>query len=203
MPSNLLLAVGLYPEFAPSYVAKDIKDLKDLIINDRVKAVGEIGLDFYHTYGTPVQQEKLFREQLELSIEFNLPIIIHSRDAFKDTYRILCSYNFNNPVILHCFSYSEEEANAFVEKGFYISFSGNLTYTKAIGIQKAALSVPIDRILFETDSPYLTPAAKRGQKNNPLNVKLVYQFFSELRKIKLDSLQNSVAKNFKKIFFKE
>lgn len=202
LPSNLLLALGLYPELALSYTDKDIRSLKDLVGGGKVKAIGEIGLDFYHNYGSILQQEKLFREQIEIAIEFNLPIIVHSRDAFKDTYRILSSYRFNNPLILHCFSYSEEEANAFVEKGFYISFSGNLTYPNAIGIQRAAMSVPVDRVLFETDSPYLTPVPERGQRNNPLNVKLVYKFFSKLRGVGIEELQNNVVKNFKRIFFK-
>jgi len=202
LPSNLLLALGLYPEVASSYTERDIKNLKNFIMEGKVKAIGEIGLDFYHNYGSLIQQERLFREQLEIAIEFNLPIIVHSRNAFKDTYRILSSYKFNNPLILHCFSYSEEEARAFIEKGFYFSFSGNITYPNAIGIQKAALSIPAERILFETDSPYLTPVPKRGQKNNPLNVKWVYKFFSELKEEKLEDLQEQVTKNFKRIFFK-
>ncbi len=200
LPSNLLLSCGLYPELAGSYNPQMKLDFERLLNEKRPQAVGEAGIDYHWDYGTPKEQEILFRSQIETSVDLNLPLIVHSREAFEDTYRILSDYSPENPVIIHCFTYSEKEAEKFLERGFYISFAGNITYPNAGGIRNAALMVPLNRILLETDAPYLSPQPVRGQKNNPLNVIYTYQYLAQLRNVELIELETVITENFKRIY---
>lgn len=199
LPHNVLLSYGLYPDQAVDFNKEMAGHFKEILTNNRPDAIGEIGID-YHRENNPVLQEKLFRYQIELSIELKLPLIIHSRDAFEDTFRILSEYSFNKAVILHCFGYGIKEAEEFLSRGFYISFAGNLTYHSADKLRQAAVIIPIEKILLETDSPYLSPMPHRGEENNPLNVKHTYQYFAKLRKIDITELDREIEKNFKKIF---
>ena len=200
LPSNILLSFGLYPEEAPSFNQEKGLEFSTFIAERKVKAVGECGIDYYRNYGTHFQQETLFRKQIETSMDYDLPLIVHTRNAFEDTYRILSSYKFSRNVIIHCFGYSATEAGKFLAEGYYLSFAGNVTYPGAKGIRDAVLTVPTDRLLIETDSPYLPPVPLRGQRNNPLNVKYTYKFISELRKTAQEELENSIESNFKKVF---
>jgi TatD DNase family protein len=200
LPVNLLLSYGLYPEESAHYTREKGEIFKGLTGSGLVKAIGESGMDYHRNYGTHESQEALFRDQIETSIEHNLPLIVHSRDAFEDTYRVLSSYEFNRAVIIHCFGYAAREAEEFLALGFFLSFAGNVTYPGASGIREGAVTAPVDRLLLETDSPYLAPVPLRGTRNNPLNVKHTYKFISGLKNIAPEELETSIERNFRLIF---
>lgn len=206
LPKQILFAFGLYPEIAPNFSKQIYNNFTALAEKFPPNAIGEVGLDYHWDYGTPKQQETLFRSQIEYSIEKNLPLIIHSRDAFNDTYRILKSYDFSipdtpiTPVIMHCFGYGPDEVEEFLAMNCIISFAGNLTYKKAHNLHDAAKIVPIDKLLLETDSPYLTPVPLRGKKNHPANVEHVYRYIAELKSIDVEKLLSVVENTFESIF---
>ena len=201
LPDWAFTAVGLYPELSEDFSPQTDKIFKKLVKDNPPIAIGEVGLDYHWDYGSPALQERLFRNQIECAITYELPLIIHSRDAFADTYRILASYSFKKPVILHCFGYDSDEAARFLENPlFYISFAGNVTYKSAENLRRAALIVPDERLLLETDSPYLSPVPKRGHTNLPEYVEHTYKFISELKEIPLDILDTRIIKNFTNVF---
>ena len=160
-------ALGIDPHQAASAEAGRLTELRDLLGHPKAVAVGETGLDSVRRYATPLQQRRLFDAQLELASELGLPVVIHSREAAEETAEALAS--FEGTVILHCFS-SPELLTSALDRRHYVSFAGNVTYPKAAELREAALSVPDDRILVETDSPYLSPQAVRGRQNEPANV---------------------------------
>jgi TatD DNase family protein len=200
IPANILSAFGLYPENAREFNPELNESFVSLVKKHKPCAIGEVGLDFHWDYGPLEIQEKLFRNQIELSLEFNIPLIVHSRDAFDDTYRILSGYQFKKNVILHCFCYGPDEADKFLEKGYILSFAGNLTYKAAKALHDTAQIAPLDKILLETDAPYLAPIPLRGQKNDPVNIHYTYEFMAKLRKMDLKELEMQIEKNFKEVF---
>ena len=161
--------------------------------------LGEIGLDFYWMYGTKEEQISLFISQLELAEELGLPVIIHSRDADEDLIRILKSHEFRYSGIMHCFSSDVSVMEVALERGLYISFSGNVTYKSNIKIQESAMNVPSDRLLYETDSPYLAPVPFRGKPCIPEYTKYTSEFLAKLRKVDVDALRDEAIENFKKL----
>jgi TatD DNase family protein len=201
LPKNVFHAFGLYPEEAFQINTRKWEEFALAVKKYNPSVIGEIGLDFHHWgHDTLSLQEDLFRKQIELALNENLPVMVHSRDAFSDTFRILSDYSFLRPFVLHCFSYGPKEAEEFLKLGCVFSFAGNLTYPQAKEIQKVASIVPLDRILLETDSPYLSPFPVRGSRNNPANVKYTYEYLASLRKMDLEELADNVEKNFKRIF---
>jgi TatD DNase family protein len=200
LPDNVLPAAGLYPDQAPKFDRPMADEFKKLVETLKPKAIGEVGIDLHWHYATLKEQEILFRDQIGIAVEKCLPLIVHSRDAFEDTYRILSDHRFKTPVIIHCFGYGPIEAEKFLSNGYTISFAGNLTYPKAVPIQESLKLVPADRLLLETDCPYLSPQPVRGEKNNPLNVKYTYEYASALKGLDTAVLAEQVDKNFRKIF---
>ncbi len=200
VPENLLTSFGLYPDQAEKFNREMDEEFNILIKKMRPSAIGEVGLDYYWNYGDKILLEKLFRNQIEMSINMDVPLIVHSRNAFQDTLRILSEYKFNKTVIIHCFGYGQKEAERFLNLGFTLSFAGNLTYRNANDIQNAALIVPLQNLLLETDSPYLSPIPVRGRKNTPLNVIYTYKFLANLKNDEEENLAAQIEKNFKRIF---
>lgn len=184
-------------------------------LHRKIIAIGECGLDHHWNPSGPdgrcktdfdsqmLENEKeLFSMQLSYAKELQLPVIVHSRDAFEDTYNCIKESGYNNGII-HCFSYGLEEAKAFLEKGWYISLSGSVTYTKKSKMeQMIALikNIPQERLLIETDSPYLAPVPMRGSQNNPLNIKHTYKFVAQILEITENELCTKVDKNIKELF---
>ena len=158
-------------------------------------AIGECGLDYYRMKQPVEIQRRSFEFQLDLAVHNKLPVIIHSRDSMQDTLQILRDKKISYG-IMHCFPGNAHDAKQFLDLGFYISFAGNTTYKAATIIQDAAEYVPMDRILVETDCPFLTPVPLRGQTNRCQYVKHTVDFIATLRKIKAESLQEAVIKNF-------
>ncbi|MDK2818762.1 MAG: TatD family hydrolase [Spirochaetota bacterium] len=200
--NNIYFATGIYPNRANILnfnEDQEIEKLKKVLINYKHVALGEIGIDFKDdSYGTPIAQESLFEKQLALAEELQLPVIIHSRMSFKESYHSLMKYK--TPAIIHCFSYGIKEAELVLDRGDYISFSGLLTYKKSVELQEVAQMIPLDRILFETDSPYLSPVPVRHKSNIPNHVQHTYQFFANLRNIPIEELSLIVKNNFHKAF---
>ncbi len=184
---NIHFATGYYPDHSPKFDPTiDIPALREVLTQYPHCALGEIGIDLVKDYGTLSQQTFLFESQIALAEELNLPISIHSRESFDECFNSL--KKFKAPAILHCFSYGIPEAEKMLARGDYISFSGILTFPKSKDIQEVAKMVPLDRILFETDSPCLAPVPLRGKQNVPSNVHHTYKYFAQLRQIPLDEL---------------
>jgi TatD DNase family protein len=159
--------LGIHPHEAGTAGARDFTELRDLLEHPRAVAVGETGLDWYRDYAPRDDQRRLFAAQLELASELGKPVVIHTRAADEDTLAGLAG--FSGAVVLHCFS-SPQLLPAALERGWYVSFAGNATFPKAVELRLAATEVPAERILAETDSPYLAPQPVRGKRNEPANV---------------------------------
>jgi len=164
---GVFAVLGIDPHQAATPEAGRIDELRELLEHPKVVGVGETGLDGVRRYATPDEQRALFELHLALATELELPIVIHNREADGETAEVLSA--FGGTVVLHCFS-SPELITLAVERGYYVSFAGNVTYPKADGLRVAAAAVPDDRILVETDSPYLAPQTLRGTPNEPANV---------------------------------
>lgn len=171
---GIFMSAGLYPKEAEGLWKDKIAALKPLLQVKKVVALGEIGLDRFHGYATPKLQEELFYEQLQLANESRLPVIIHCREAEKDLYSVLLSCPPKSGGVIHCFSSDYSWAKKFVDLGLYISFAGNITFKKNDELRNTASRIPLERILVETDSPYLSPEGFRGHPNNPELVSHVY-----------------------------
>jgi TatD DNase family protein len=164
---GVFAALGIHPHQAGDEDADRLAELRELLAEDSAVAVGEMGLDFYRDYAPRDRQLVLFERQLELAVQLGKPVIIHTRAASDDTAAALES--FAGTVVLHCFS-APELLSVALDRGYYVSFAGNVTYPKAEELRDAARAVPADRLLVETDSPYLSPQPRRGRPNEPANV---------------------------------
>ena len=164
---GVFAALGVDPHQAATPEAARLGELRELLAHPKAVAVGETGLDSVRQHASPLEQRRLFDQQLELAEELSLPIVVHSREAAAETVEALAP--FRGAVILHCFS-SPDLLPAALERGYYVSFAGNATYPKAPELRDAANAVPSDRVLVETDSPYLAPQPVRGKRNEPANV---------------------------------
>ena len=160
-------ALGIHPHQAGEADADGLDELRELLADERAVAVGETGLDFYRDYAPRDRQRVLFTRQLELAAELGKPVVVHTRAADEETAAAL--ERFNGTVVLHCFS-SPDLLSIALERDYYVSFAGNVTYPKAEELREAARRVPADRLLVETDSPYLSPQPRRGRPNEPANV---------------------------------
>lgn len=197
---NVFASVGFHPYEADSVTESNIEALSPLIENSsKVVAVGEAGLDFYRNNALKENQYKCFLLQIELSKKHKLPIIIHSREANRETREIIINEDLSYGV-MHCFGGDYHLLKTALDRGLYISFAGNVTYPKADNLRDMLKKVPLDRLLLETDSPYLSPQKVRGQKNKPLNVKYTYQFVSQYLNLDIEALAENVYNNTKNLF---
>jgi TatD DNase family protein len=196
----IFAVVGIQPHYAAQADEAWLAQIKRLAAHPKVVAIGEIGLDYFHDRAPHDAQERLFRAQLALARELHLPVVIHSRDAQADTVRILRDAARGQPGIMHSFSGDWAYAEACLEVGFHLSFSGPVTFAKATELHEVARRVPPGRILTETDSPYLAPHPLRGKRNEPANVRLVAERLAELRGVELAELAAQVWRNANEIF---
>ncbi len=171
-----------------------IRILEEEIALYGADAIGECGFDFHWNYGSAEEQEKLFTSQAEMARSLSVPLIIHSRDADDMILKHLSL--IDGRTIMHCFSSGKETMMHLLERGAYISFAGNVTYKNNKAVQEAALLCPIERLLYETDSPYLTPVPKRGEANRPENTEYTLLFLSSLRGEDPEYIKDNVLKNF-------
>lgn len=194
-------AVGVHPSDTAELKEENFAWLKSTCSLPKIVAVGEIGLDYYWDEPDREIQKKWFRRQLELAKEENLPIIIHSRDAAKDTLDIMKEMECNKMTgVVHCFSYSKEIAREILDMGFYLGIGGVVTFQNAKAIKEVVEYAPLDRILLETDSPYLAPAPHRGKRNSSLYIPLIAQEIAGIKEIEYDEIIRTTNKNAKKLF---
>jgi TatD DNase family protein len=193
-------SAGIQPHYAQTTGEAELAELRRMLAQPRVVALGEIGLDYYHDRAPHDLQEALFRRQLSLARELDLPVVIHSRDAREDTVRILRDAARGQPGVMHSFSGDWEYAEACLEVGFYLSFSGPLTFKKAAELHEVARRAPLDRILIETDAPYLTPHPFRGKRNEPAYVRYVAAALADLRGLSLDQIAAATTANAERLF---
>lgn len=194
-------AVGVHPHDTKDMKIEDIEELFKLSEEEKVIAIGEIGLDYYYEYTDREIQKKWFREQIKLAKKIGLPIIVHEREAAKDVFDIISSeYDETLKGVIHCYSGSLEMAKNYIDLGFFISFAGPVTFKNAIKPKEVAKDIPLDRLLVETDSPYLTPVPFRGKRNNPTYVKYVAEEIAKLKDISLEELEKITNKNTKILF---
>lgn len=189
---GVVAALGIDPHQAGEPGAARIAELVELLEHPAAVAVGEIGLDYFHDRAPRDVQRALFDRQLEVASTAGLPVVIHTRDADDDTAAALAS--FAGTVILHCFS-APGLLETAVERGYYVSFAGNVTYPKATALREAAAVVPTNRILAETDSPYLAPEPLRGKRNEPANVLLTLAVLAEIRRESVSGLEAQIDRN--------
>lgn len=190
----LLPAVGIHPENMDNY---DINELEELIKNNNVIAVGEIGLDYHYNDQNKEEQKKLFNLQLDLAEKYNLPVIIHVRQSIQDCFDILKKRKLKG--VIHCFSGSYEMACEFIKIGFKLGIGGVLTF-KNSKLYEVLEKIDIKNIILETDSPYLSPEPYRGRKNNPSNVYYVAKKISEIKNIKIEEVIDITTRNCKELF---
>jgi TatD DNase family protein len=194
---GIYAALGIHPHQAGNGEARRLDELRGLLGHERAVAVGETGLDFYRDYAPRDAQRRLFEAELELAAELGKPVVVHSRAAEEETAAALAT--FAGTVILHCFSAAALLPVA-LERGYYVSFAGNVTYPKAEQLRAAAALVPADRLLAETDSPYLAPVPHRGKRNEPAFVARVLQTLAEIRGESPEDLEARTHENFERLF---
>jgi len=189
---GVFAALGIHPHQAGDDDAGRLDELRELLGDERAVAVGETGLDFYRDYAPHDRQRELFTRQLELAAELGKPVVVHTRAASDETAEAL--EGFEGTVVLHCFS-APELLPVALERGYYVSFAGNVTYPSAEELREAARLVPPDRLLVETDSPYLSPQPRRGRPNEPANVVPTGAALAEARGEDADQLANRLDAN--------
>jgi TatD DNase family protein len=201
---NIFAAVGVHPHDAKTYDEEAENQLINLAkSSEKVVAWGEIGLDFYYEHSPRDVQEDVFRKQIRLAKNLDLPIIIHSREADDETVRVLreeCSDKNFRGGVMHCFGGTAAMAESLMKIGFLISFAGNVTFKKAENLRDAARAVPLDKLLIETDCPYLAPIPFRGKRNEPSFVVETAKFLSEFYGVEVEELAQRTTENFKRFF---
>jgi len=195
--NNIYLTLGYHPDCADSYTLEDLILLEKQIIEnkDKLLAVGEIGLDYHYTKENKDKQKELFIKQILLANKYNLPIVIHSRDAVKDTLDIL--KNYKSFGVIHCFSGSKEVANEYIKLGYKLGIGGVLTF-KSSNLKDVIKDIPLENLVLETDSPFLSPI--RGSVNEPKNIKLIAECLSSVKNTTISKIANETTDNVCKTF---
>ncbi len=196
---NIYATVGFHPTEAKSITADDFNVLKTYLKHDKVVAIGECGLDFYWDKDNEKAQLDVFRTQIELSKKYNLPLIIHMRDASEKTFNLLEEYA---PVkgIMHCYSGSAEMAERFLKLGLHISLGGPVTFKNAKTPKEVAKMVPLDKLLIETDAPYLTPHPYRGKQNDSSYIPLIAREIARIKSLSIEKVAQATTDNALKLF---
>ena len=189
--SDVWSTAGVHPHEA----RKGIEGIKDLLKDSNVVAVGEAGLDYHYDHSPREDQNRVFAEHIEMAHTSNLPLVIHTREAWEETFKILDSEGVPESTVFHCFTGGKDEAKECLKRGAYLSFSGIITFKKSELLREAASECPLDRAMIETDSPYLTPVPFRGKKNEPANVVLVGKELANLQDKPLEEIASATTQN--------
>jgi TatD DNase family protein len=188
-------AIGRHPSEATGFDDADLAELKALAAHPKCVAIGETGLDYYRDYAPREDQRRAFEAQVELAREFGKPLVIHTRAADEDTLAVLEERAAGMRVILHCFSMADRVEQVLSHADWWVSFAGNVTYPKASPLREAALRVPFERLLVETDAPYLSPQVVRGKPNQPANVIHTARALAIERRVPYDELERAIAES--------
>jgi|SRR5690554_517491 len=198
---NIWAALGIHPHSAKEVTDSDFQQLRELAAHPKVVAIGEIGLDYHYDYSPRPVQKEVFRRQLELAGDLHLPIAIHQREAVGDAMEILTEFGpFYYGGVMHCFSGSLETLAQCIDLNLHIGLGGPVTFTNARRVKEVAKAVPLNRLLLETDCPYLAPHPHRGKTNQPGFLPLVAQEISKLRSISLEELASACTTNANALF---
>jgi len=199
--NEIYSVVGIHPHNADSFNLNVSKKLKSLSENKKVVAIGEIGLDFHYDNSPREKQKQAFRAQLRLAKSLDLPVVIHTRDADEETLEILKEENADKiGGIMHCFASDKKMAREILDLGFYIAFGGLITFKNLNNLREVVKEVPINKILVETDAPYLTPDPYRGKRNEPLYVKYVAEKIAEIKGLSKEEIAKKTTQNAKKVY---
>jgi TatD DNase family protein len=191
--------VGRHPHEAQGFDDEALADVERAAGEEQARAIGETGLDYHRDYAPRDAQRQAFEAQLELAARLGLPVVVHTRAAEDDTFGMLREHADGATVVLHCFS-TPERLEECVERGYMCSFAGNVTYPRAQQLRQAAVEVPEELLLVETDSPYLSPQPLRGRPNEPANVTRTAAFVAELRQVRYEELERTVERNAARVF---
>lgn len=193
-------ALGVHPSECHTYNEQAEEEIIKLSENNKITAIGEIGLDYYWTTETKQQQKEIFIKQLVLAEKLNLPVLIHDRDAHDDTFDILNDFKNLKDVVFHCFSGTPDFAEKCIGKGYYIAIGGVVTFKNATSLKETVKIVPIEKLLLETDAPYLAPVPYRGKLNSPAYLKYIAEQIALLKEISVDEVKKQTTINAKRIF---
>lgn len=196
-------AIGVHPHYATGNLLANMEWLEQLAENQKVVSIGEIGLDNVKSLTSKTNQIEWFEAQLFVAQKKSLPVVIHNRSADKDIEAILSRFP-SLSVVLHCFSSDVDFGTRMIENGYYLSFSGNITYSKSDELRKMLAKIPLQQLLLETDAPYLTPQPYRGkQENSPVMMPFIYSYAAEVRMDDLDTMSEQIRLNYQTLFFKK
>lgn len=194
-------AVGVHPHDSKDWDKSWTAELKKLAAHEKIKAIGEIGLDYYYDFSPVEKQKQAFRDQIELAIELNMPIVVHTRESDDDIYEIIKAYKGTKlKAQFHCFSGDKEQSKKLLDLGHYISFTGNITFKKADELREVVKYIPLNRLMIETDSPFLTPVPYRGKRNESSYVKYIAEQIADVKNISLEEVGRATSYNAYKFF---
>lgn len=194
-------AVGVHPHDTKDWDDKVIPEIEELASNDKIVAIGEIGLDYHYDFSPREKQIQAFRSQIELALKLNLPVIIHNRESDDDMMKIVTEYCKDGlKAQFHCFNGSMEHAQDLIRMKYFISFTGNITFAKAEELKRIAASVSPNHLLLETDSPFMTPVPHRGKRNEPLYINLVAESLAEAHKVSVEDIARTTSLNAFRLF---
>lgn len=201
---NIHCTVGTHPHDALEELDVPLEKIIELSHHEKVVGIGETGLDYFYDNSPREEQKQSFRKHIKACLATDLPIIIHTRDAEADTIQILDEESPDRKLrgVMHCFTASEDMAMKSLERGFYISMSGIVTFKRSTELQEIAKKIPLDRLLIETDAPFLAPVPKRGKRNEPSFVRHTAEFLAELKGISVEELAKATTENFYTLFSK-
>jgi TatD DNase family protein len=197
-PKELSIVAGTTPHDASTLGEEDFSYFEDLARGGFLAALGESGLDYHYEHSPREKQKEMLHRYLGLAQELSLPVVIHCRDAFSDFFSIVDQYDVQG--VLHCFTGTVKEAKGVVDRGWYLSLSGIVTFKKSLELQEVAKTVPLKRLLIETDAPYLAPQTKRGKRNEPSFLPEVAQKIAELKGVDFSSVAFVTTSNAKNLF---
>ena len=198
---DVYASVGIHPNEADTVNEKSLAELKILASSPKVKAIGECGLDFYYDNSPRKIQKEAFKKQLNLALELKLPVVIHSREAAAETLEILDqTADFAQNLIFHCYAYGLEEIEEIIKRDYYVAFGGLITFNSAQPIRDALRKMPLNRILLETDAPYLTPAPHRGKRNEPAYLEHIVNKAAEIKQISAEKMGEITTENAERIY---
>lgn len=197
---NIYAAVGIHPHSATELNQANLLEIEEMAGGEKIVAIGEIGLDYFYDNSPRDIQRQAFREQIRLAKRLDMPIVVHTRDADADTLEILKEEREGLKGVIHCFSSDRAQMEEYLDLGFFIAFGGPVTFKKTDELKEAAKIVPLEKLLVETDAPYLAPMPYRGKRNEPIFVKETAALIANLKGIMLDDLALQTVKNTKEIF---
>ncbi len=198
---NIYATVGMHPHDAKEVGANELNTLRDLTRHPKVVAVGETGLDYYYDHSPREIQRRVFTQFIHMALATELPVVVHERDAASDGAELLRSEGERKlRGVIHCFTGTYEAARAYLDLGFYISFTGIITFKNAEALRDVVRQVPLERVLVETDSPYLTPVPHRGKRNEPAYVRLVAQTIAAVKGLAFEDVARATTDNTRRLF---